>query len=83
MKLNAEQIDTIQEALNVQNLCFKEFEEEMFDHICSSIENELVDNEDVLHKTHNLIYSFNDHFEDIGSKLTPGGYYVGLRAVEL
>lgn len=84
MKLNTHHISKVNEVLADQKLVFKDFENEMVDHICTVIENEYTDDSDFEVALNNELYSFQEHF------YRPTGYYdnddeffEGLAALEM
>ncbi|SOE21098.1 hypothetical protein SAMN06298216_1570 [Spirosomataceae bacterium TFI 002] len=83
MKLNAVQISRVEEVLAEQKLVFKDFENEMVDHICSKIENEYREDADFEVALHNELYAFQDHFFKVSNIIESGKYFTGIRALEM
>lgn len=83
MKLNAGHISRVEGVLADQQLIFKDFENEMVDHICSVIENEYTEDADFEVALHNELHSFSDYFFESNNILQSGTYYTGIKALEM
>lgn len=83
MRLNAGHISRVEGVLADQQLIFKDFENEMVDHICTKIENEYSEDSDFEVALHNELYAFQDHFFEVSNIIENGMYFTGIRALEM
>ncbi|MGR3811861.1 hypothetical protein [Jiulongibacter sp. NS-SX5] len=82
MKLTPAQLEEVESLVQAQNLKFKDFEAEMVDHVCTAIEQMEESAIDFNYEINRIVYSFDEHFEEVKGIWQSGKFYTGMRAVE-